>query len=104
MGIVRQELQHLTAQHIPQQKRTFSRRTLLKMARFAGLAAATGTLTWLVESRAFGGPNPVYSPNLGGTIFTYNTGSGVLGVAWSPDGMRLVMENRDGHEIGRAHV
>ena len=97
MGMVRQELQHLTAQHIPQQKRTFTRRTLLKMAKFAGLAAATGTLTWLAESRVLGGPHPDYSPNLGGTICTYNTGSGVLGVAWSPNGMRLAMGNWDGH-------
>ncbi|HEX6108626.1 MAG TPA: WD40 repeat domain-containing protein, partial [Ktedonobacteraceae bacterium] len=44
----------------------------------------------------FGGPHPDYSPNLGGTISTYNTGSGVLGVAWSPNGMRLVMGNWNG--------
>jgi WD40 repeat protein len=96
MGIVRQELQHLTAQYIPQQNSKFSRRTLLRMAGYAGLVAATGTLTWQGETRLFGGPNPDYSPNLGGTISTYNTGSGVLGVAWSPNGMRLVMGNWNG--------
>ena len=97
MGIVRQELQLLTAQHVPQQKSAFSRRTLLKIAGYAGLVAATGTLTWLAESLVLGGPHPDYSPNLGGTIYTYNTGSGVLGVSWSPDGMRLVMGNWQGH-------
>ena len=97
MGIVRQELQNLTAQHIPQQKSTFSRRTLLKIAGYAGLIAATGTLTWQVESPVLGGPHPDYSPNLGGTIYTYNSGSGVLGVSWSPNGMRLVMGNWQGH-------
>jgi WD40 repeat protein len=97
MGIVRQELQHITSQLIPQQKSTFSRRTLLKIAGYAGLVAATGTLTWQAESRVLGGPHPDYSPNLGGTICTYNTDSGVLGVAWSPNGMRLVMGNWQGH-------
>ncbi len=96
MGIVRQELQHLTSQHIPQQKSTFSRRTLLKIAGYAGLVAATGTLTWLAETVVLGGPHPDYSLNLGGTIFTDNTGNGVLGVAWSPNGMRLVMGNWNG--------
>ena len=96
MNIVRQELQLLTAQYIPQQKSTFSRRMLLRMAGYAGLVAATGTLTWQGETRLFGGPQPDYSPNLGGTISTYNTGSGVLGVAWSPNGMRLVMGNWNG--------
>ena len=91
MGIVRQELQHLTSQHIPQQKSTLPLRTLLRIAGYAGLVAVTGTLTWVVESRVLGGPHPDYSPNLGGTICTYNTGSGVLGVAWSPNGMRLAM-------------
>jgi len=97
MGIVRQELQHLTSQHIPQQKSTLPLRTLLRIAGYAGLVAATGTLTWLAESQVLGGPHPDYSPNLGGTICTENTGSGVLGVAWSPDGMRLVMGNWQGH-------
>lgn len=96
MGFVRQELQHLTAQHIPQRKHRFSRRSLLKLAGFAGLAAVSGMLTWQGETRIFGEPLPDYSPNLGGTIFTYNTGSGVLAVAWSPDGMRLVMGNWNG--------
>lgn len=97
MGIVRQELQQLTAQHIPQQKSTFSRRTLLKISGYTGLVAATGTLTWLLESFVLRGAHPDYSPNLGGTISTYDTGSGVLGVSWSPDGMRLVMGNVQGH-------
>ena len=96
MGFVRQELQHLTAQHIPQRKHRFSRRSLLKLAGFAGLAAVSGMLTWQGETRLFGGPLPDYSPNLGGTIFTYNSGSGVLGVAWSPNGKRLVMGNWNG--------
>ncbi len=97
MGIVRQELQHLTSQLIPQQKSAFSRRTLLKIAGYAGLVAATGTLTWLAESQVLGGPHPDYSPNLGGTTCNYNSGSGVLGVSWSPTGMRLVMGNWQGH-------
>lgn len=96
LGIVRQELQHLTAQHIPQQKHSLSRRALLKMGGFAGLAAFSGILTWQGEIGLFGGPHPDYSPNLGGTISSYNTGSGVLGVAWSPNGMRLVMGNWNG--------
>jgi len=68
MGIVRQELQQLTAQHIPQQKSVFSRRTLLRMTKYAALVAATGTLTWLAEYRVLGVLHPDYSPNLGGTI------------------------------------
>src|SRR6266480_4517510 len=86
MGIVRQELQLLTAQYMPQQKSKFSRRTLLKIARYAVLVAVTGTLTWVAESRVLGPPHSDYSPNQGGTIYTYNSGSGVLGVAWSPTG------------------
>jgi Tol biopolymer transport system component/tRNA A-37 threonylcarbamoyl transferase component Bud32 len=97
VGIVKQELQHLTSQLLPQQKSAFSRRTLLRMAGYAGLVAATGALTWVAESRVLGGPHPDYSPNLGGTFCTYNTGNGVLGVAWSPNGMRLVMGNWQGH-------
>src|SRR5215469_1603205 len=97
-----QELQLLASQQPPTsipKRRRFSRRTLLKMG---GLAAASGTLTWLVESGIADSilgftPHPGYSPNLGGTICTYNTGSGVLGVAWSPNGMRLVMGNWKGH-------
>ncbi len=96
MGMVRQELQHLAVQSMPLKQRLFSRRTLLKIGGFAGLAAASGTLTWLADSAIHGIPHPGYSPNLWGTICTYYTGSGVLGVAWSPDGMRLAMGNNKG--------
>ena len=104
LGMVRQELQQqelrlLAAQQtstLPPKQRRFSRRTVLKMGGLAGLAATTGTLAWLAESVILGIPHPGYSPNLGGTICTYNTGSGVLGVAWSPDGMRLAMGNWKG--------
>ncbi len=104
LGMVRQELQQqelrlLAAQQIstlPPKQRRFSRRTVFKMGGLAGLAAATGTLAWLAESVILGIPHPSYSPNLGGTICTYNAGSGVLGVAWSPDGMRLAMGNWKG--------
>ena len=96
MGMVRQELQHLTVQSMPLKQRLFSRRTLLKIGGFAGLAAASGTLTWLADSAIHGIPHPGYSPNLWGTICTYYAGSGVLGVAWSPNGMRLAMGNNSG--------
>ena len=96
-----QELQLLATQQTPTpplKKRLLSRRSLLKVGGLAGLAAASGTLAWLVESQVLNiVPHPVYSPNMGGTICTYNTGRGVLGVAWSPDGMRLVMGNANGH-------
>ena len=96
-----QELQLLATEQTPTpslKKRLLSRRSLLKVGGLAGLAAASGTLAWLVESQVLNiVPHPVYSPNMGGTICTYNTGSGVLGVAWSPDGMRLAMGNANGH-------
>src|SRR6266567_5852092 len=96
-----QELQLLATQQTPTpplKKRLLSRRSLLKVGGLAGLAAASGTLAWLVESQVLNiVPHPVYSPNMGGTICTYITGRGVLGVAWSPDGMRLVMGNANGH-------
>jgi serine/threonine protein kinase len=97
MGMVKQELQQQELQLLAWQRR-FSRRTLLKMG---GLAAASGTLTWLLESNIVAiylgqEPHPGYSPNLGGTICTYDTGSGVLVVAWSPNGMRLAMGNWKG--------
>jgi WD40 repeat protein len=97
MSIVRRELQLLTVQLIPQQQSKFSRRTLLQIAKYTGLIAATGTVTWLIEDSVLRSPHPDYSPNLGGTIYTYYSGSGVLAVAWSPDGMRLVMGNWSGH-------
>src|SRR2546427_485104 len=46
MGMVKEELQHLAAQHSPLQKRLLSRRTLLKMGGLAGLAVASSGLTW----------------------------------------------------------
>jgi len=94
-----QELQLLATQHTPTsppRQRRFSRRTLFKLGGLAGLAAASGTLVGLAESQILRIPHPGYSPNLGGTICTYYTGSGVLGVAWSPNGMRLAMGNRNG--------
>ena len=36
------------------------------------------------------------SPKSGGAISTYNTGNGVLAAAWSPNGIRLAMENWNG--------
>ena len=93
MGMVKQELQHLVTQHIPSKKRIFSRRTLFRgLAGLAGLAAVSSWLTWQVELQTQPmKPHPTYSPKLGGTISTYDTQSGVLGVAWSPNGTRLVM-------------
>lgn len=73
----------------------FSRRTLLNMGIFAG-TIVVGPLAWFAESTVFDIPHPGYSPDLGGTICTYNTGGEVLGVAWSPDGTRLVMGNTHG--------
>jgi hypothetical protein len=104
MGIIKrelqqQELQLLATQHTPTstpKQRRFSRRTLFKLGGLAGLAAASGTLVGLAESQILRIPHPGYSPNLGGTICTYYTGSGVLGVAWSPNGMRLAMGNLNG--------
>ena len=101
MGVVKQELQHLATRSMPPKKRLFSRRTLLKLgglAGLAGLAAAAGSvLTWQVELQLRSeSPSPSYSPNLGGTIYTYSTGSGVLGVAWSPNGTRLAMGDWNG--------
>jgi WD40 repeat protein len=100
MGVVKQEMQLLVMQSSPappHKKLRFSRRRLLKIGGFAGLALATSTLTWLAESAYLGGiPHPGYSSDVGGTICTYYTGSGVLGVAWSPDGKRLVMGNVNG--------
>src|SRR5260370_17749012 len=94
-----QELQLLATQHTPTstpRRRRFSRRALFKLGGFAGLAAASGALAWLAESQILRIPHPGYSPNQGGTICTYYTGSGVLGVAWSPNGMRLAMGNLNG--------
>jgi hypothetical protein len=95
MGLVRQELQHLAMQHIPPKKRLFSRRTLLKLgglAGIAGLAAASSWLTWQAELQTHRQvPHPGYSPHLGGTIYTYDAQSGVLAVAWSPNGTRVAM-------------
>ena len=94
-----QELQLLATQHTPTstpRQHRFSRRTLFKLGGLAGLAAASGTLAWMAESQILRIPHPGYSPNQGGTICTYYTGSGVLGVAWSPNGMRLAMGNLNG--------
>ena len=100
MRMVKQELQHLAAQSIPTKKRLFSRRTLLKLAGFAGLAglaAASSFLTWNVEIQMQGQrPITSYSPNLGGTVYTYDTKGGVLGVAWSPNGTRVAMGDWNG--------
>ena len=100
MRMVKQELQHLAAQSIPLKKRIFSRRTLLKLgglAGLAGLAAASSWLTWGVETQMQGlRPITSYSPNLGGTIYTYDTHGGVLGVAWSPNGTRVAMGDWNG--------
>jgi hypothetical protein len=100
IGMVKQELQHLAAQSIPLKKRIFSRRTLLKwggLAGLAGLAAASSWLTWGVETQMQGQrPITSYSPNLGGTIYTYDTHGGVLGVAWSPNGTRVAMGDWNG--------
>src|SRR5258708_18558303 len=103
-----QELQLLATQHTPTsppRQRRFSRRALFKLGGFAGLAAASGALVWLAESQILRIPHPGYSPNLGGSICTYYTGSGVLGVAWSPNWMRPVMGNLNGQcQAFRTHT
>jgi len=97
MGMVKEELQHLAAQHSPLQKRLLSRRTLLKMGGLAGLAAASSGLTWFVEHQMQPNwPRPGYSPKLGGTIYTYDSPNGILAVAWSPDGTRIAMGDGNG--------
>lgn len=105
MGVIKQELQHLAAQQITPstpKKSRFSRRTLFKLGGLAAgyvvLAAASSWLTRQVEI-LLQGQRPItsYSPNLGGTIYTYDTHSGVLGVAWSPNGTRVAMGNWNGH-------
>src|SRR5438270_11893449 len=71
-----QELQLLATQQTPTpplKKRLFSRRSLLKMGGLAGLAVTSSTLAWFVETHVLGiVPHPVYSPDIGGTICTYN--------------------------------
>jgi len=99
MGVVKQEMQFLVTQSSPapsHKKHRISRRMMLRIGGFGGLAVATGTLTWLAESAVLNIPHPSYSSDIGGTICTYYTSSGVLGVAWSPDGKRLVMGNVNG--------
>src|SRR5260221_9076237 len=104
MGMIKrelqqQELQLLATQHTPTsppKQHRISRRTLFKLGGLAGLAAASGTLAWLAESQILGIPHPGYSPNQGGTICTYYTGSRVLGEACSPNGMALAMGNLNG--------
>jgi WD40 repeat protein len=92
MTLVKQELQHLATQHISPKKRLLSRRALLKWGGLAGLAAASSWLTEQVELLAHRQvPHPGYSPNLGGTLYTYDASSSVLAVAWSPDGTRIVL-------------
>ncbi len=109
MGVVKQELQLLATQPIAtstSKKRRFSRRSLLKLGGLTGIAALSSALTWQVELLFRSGwPHPGYSPKLGGTIYTYdphsgilsaNTHSGILAVAWSPNGTRLAMGDWDG--------
>lgn len=97
MGLVKQELQHLAMQCVPPsslKKRIFSRRTLFRLGKIAGLAGVAtvaSSLTWAVEyqnHRQY--PTTSYSPNIGGTIYTYVASDGVLAVAWSPNGTRIV--------------
>lgn len=90
-----QELQLLATQQTststPKQRR-ISRRTLFKLGGLAGLAAASSWLTEQVELQTHRQvPHPGYSPNVGGTIYTYDATSSVFAVAWSPDGTRLVL-------------
>jgi WD40 repeat protein len=94
MGMIKRELQHLAAQHTPTstpRQRRISRRTLFKLGGLAALAAGSSFLTWEKERLDREVPHPGYSPNLGGTIYTYDAPGGVLAVAWSPDGMRIVL-------------
>ncbi|HJT58057.1 MAG TPA: protein kinase [Ktedonobacteraceae bacterium] len=99
MSRVKSELQQLELQLLatPQtslskrKNRRLTRRGLLKAGGFAALATLTGGVTWLLGAQSV--PHAFYSPGLGGTICTYYTDSAVLGVAWSPNGMRLVMGN-----------
>jgi Tol biopolymer transport system component len=84
-----------TSPSSPPKRHLLSRRTLLNIGTF-GIAAIVGPVAWFAESTVFGMPHPGYSPDLGGTICTYNIGKAVLGVAWSPNGMRLVMGTSNG--------
>lgn len=104
IGLVKQELQHLAMQLAPPsslKKRIFSRRTLLRLGKIAGLAGVATVasyLTWAIEyqnNRQY--PTTTYSPNIGGTIYTYIASDGVLAVAWSPDGVRIVTGEKNGH-------
>ena len=110
MGMIKrelqqQELQLLAAQHTPTstpRQRRISRRTLFKLGGLAALAAGSSFLTRqaaLLTSRQV--PQPGYSPNLGGTIYTYDAPNNVLAVAWSPDGTRIVLGAWDPHNEGR---
>jgi eukaryotic-like serine/threonine-protein kinase len=96
MGMVRQELQHLATQQMlatSRKRRIFSRRTFL--GGLTGLAGLGVVSSWMTDQLALQGrrqvPHPDYSPNMGGTIYTYNAGDEVDAVAWSPDGTRLVV-------------
>ena len=98
MGMVRQELQHLATQQMlatSRKRRIFSRRTFLILGGLTGLAGLGVVSSWMTDQWAFQAqrqvPHPVFSPNIGGTIYTYNAEDEVDAVAWSPDGTRLVV-------------
>jgi WD40 repeat protein len=99
MGMVKQELQHLATQLIPAQKHRITRRTFLilggRLTGLAGLGVASSWITdWVTFQLRRQVPYPGYSPNMGGTIYSYDANSPVLSVAWSPNGTRLVMGAR----------
>ena len=98
MGVVRQELQHLATQQMlatSRKSRVFSRRTFLilgGLAALGGLGVVSGRLADRVAyQRGREVPHPEYSPNMGGTIYTFDAGDEVEAVAWSPDGTRLAV-------------
>lgn len=106
MGVVRQELQHLARQQLlatSRKRRIFSRRTFLILGGLTGLAGLGVVSSWMTDQVTFQNqrqvPHPDYSPNMGGTIYTYNAGSEVNAVAWSPDGTRLVVGKFWGNQV-----
>lgn len=97
IGMVRQELQQLAMQQLATssaKKRRFPRRAIVKLVGLGTVAAFSSVVTRVVEGVLRPQkPFASYSPGLGGTIHTYDAHTGVLAVAWSPNGTRLAMGN-----------